>query len=134
MIRALGKTDHAAAIVFWFQMTTLILAPAGHALVEGELIGLPPSHLWPYLVGTGLTATAGQVLMTNAYRLEKASVIAAASYAGPLWAVLLDLVVFGVLPAGWALVGGALVLGAGLTLVLTHRPRVSTKSHATYPA
>jgi drug/metabolite transporter (DMT)-like permease len=133
MIRALGKTDNAPAIVFWFQATTLVLAVPAYGLLEGALLPLPPSHLWPYLVGTGLAATAGQVLMTNAYRMEKASVIAAASYAGPLWAASLDLVVFGVVPSGWALAGGALVVGAGLTLVLTTR-QASASAPSEVPA
>jgi len=123
MIRALGKTDNAPAIVFWFQLTTLVLAIPSYALLEGGMIPLPPSHLWPYLAGCGLAATAGQVLMTNAYRLDKAPVVAAASYAGPLWAVGMDIVVFEVLPSGWALVGGALVVGAGLVLVFRAEPK-----------
>ncbi len=117
-IRALGKTDHPLAIVFWFQVITLVLAVPAYVLTEGAVLPLPPAHLLPYLVGTGLAATAGQVLMTNAYRLEKASIVAAASYAAPLWAALLDLVLFDAVPSGAALVGGAMVVGAGLLLVL----------------
>lgn len=122
-IRALGKTDHPLAIVFWFQVITLVLAVPGYALTEGGALPLPPSHLWPYLAGTGIAATAGQVLMTNAYRLEKASIVAAASYAAPLWAAALDMAVFGLAPSGTAVLGGTLVVGAGLLLVLRGGPR-----------
>lgn len=116
-IRALGRTDHPLAVVFWFQIITLVLAVPAYVAVEGSAMPLPPTDLMPYLVGTGLAATAGQVFMTHAYRLEKASVIAAASYAAPLWAALIDLVIFDVVPSGVALGGGAMVVGAGLLLV-----------------
>ena len=44
----------------------------------------------------------------------------------PLWAASIDLVVFGVVPSAWAIVGGALVIGAGLILLFWDKPRAST--------
>lgn len=116
-LRKLGETDPPAVIVFWYQAVCTVLAVAGIFVMTGAPPALPPLHLWPWLALTGITATAGQLVMSEAYRLERASVVAAASYVGPLWAMLGDLIVFGALPTRWALSGGALVIAAGLVLV-----------------
>jgi len=120
-LRGLAPTDDPYAIVFWYQASSLLLALLGVTLSEGAAPALPPPHLWPWLAVVGVSASLGQVVMTHAYRIEKASTVAAASYVGPLWAMIGDLLVFGALPSGWALAGGALVVGAGLALVLRRR-------------
>ncbi|MFW6051323.1 MAG: DMT family transporter [Myxococcota bacterium] len=120
-IRHLGRTDDARAIVFWFQVVVLVLAFGALAALGRAPSALPPPHLWPYLAGCGVAATVGQMLLTRAYALDPAPVVAAASYTGPLFAVLADLAVFGVLPGVPVVVGGGLVVGAGLVLVLSGR-------------
>src|SRR5690606_19497526 len=65
----------------------------------------------------GATAVCGQLLMTHAYKLDKAAPTAAASYSGPLWAYALDYVLFDVTPTSIGLLGGALVLCAGAIVV-----------------
>ena len=66
----------------------------------------------------GCFATAGQLLLTKAYALDRAGVVAAASNIAPLWAVLIDLALFATWPTPTALIGGALILVASLGLVL----------------
>lgn len=114
-LRVLGRTEHPAAVVFVFQTVVGILAFAALAATAG--LSLPPSHLWPYVLGAGVFATGGQLVMTEAYRQDRAAVVAAASYAGPLWGVLGDVLLFAVLPSGLDWVGGALIVGAGVLLV-----------------
>lgn len=114
-LRALGKTDRPANVVFWFQAVVTVFAFS--ALLLGDGIHLPPQHLWGKLAAIGLVGTAGQIAMTRAYALDRASTVAAASYTSPIFALIGDLVVFAVVPTwnGW--LGGALVIGAGLMLV-----------------
>lgn len=126
MVRKLGQTERPLAIVFWFQAITLVLALGAIAVTTAELPPIPPSHLWPWLAGIGVAATAGQVLMTRAYAIDRASVVAAASYAAPLWSVLGDLVAFGVMPTGWVIAGGLLVVGAGVILIFS-RPTIPAR-------
>jgi drug/metabolite transporter (DMT)-like permease len=70
------------------------------------------------LFAVGAFATAGQLLLTRAYAVERAPVVAAASYAGVLWAFLLDLIVFGETPTVWVFAGGGLVVLSSLYLAL----------------
>jgi len=117
-VRHLGKSDDPRVIVFWFQIGACCLAFLLYVGVHGNALPVPPMHLWGWLAAVGLFATAGQILMTFAYKQEQASRVAAAGYAGPLFGLLGDVLVFGDWPAPLALLGGVLVVGAGLLLVL----------------
>ncbi len=116
-IRALGGTDRPEAVVVWFQAALLVLASVALLVVEDRWIEWPTAELLPYLVLTGVMATFGQLLMTHAYRLDRAATVAAASYTSPLWAVAVDALVFSTLPGGHVWLGGSIIVGAGLFLV-----------------
>jgi drug/metabolite transporter (DMT)-like permease len=117
-LRKLGPSDHPAVVVFWFQLSSSVLAlPAAAVAAGGAWPALPSPGLWPAVLGVGAMATLGQALMTRAYRAERAAAVAAADYSAPVWALLLDLALFGLWPEPLALAGGALVVGAGLWLV-----------------
>lgn len=122
VLRKLGRTDGALVIVFWFQLGGALLAFAVSPLLDGQPVHWPRGHQWLPLLVVGVTATLGQLLMTRAYALDRAASVAAASYTGPVWALLVDVVVFATLPAPLALLGGALVVGAGLWLILGPSP------------
>jgi len=116
-LRALGRTEDARTVVFWFQASLLPFSLL--ALSFAPSAPLPDFH-WPLIAALGsigITAVLGQLLMTQAYKLDRASLTAAASYTGPLWAYLVDYAVFGVIPTPLGLVGGAMVVSAGLYLV-----------------
>lgn len=117
-VRKLGRTDNPFALVFWFQLAICVLAFVAYAAVEGHALPLPPTSLWPVLLGVGVVTTGGQLAMTKAYQLDKASTVAAASYAAPLFAVIGDVIVFSIWPDAWAIGGGVLIVGAGAVLVL----------------
>ena len=55
--------------------------------------------------------------MTMAYKKEKAAVVAVASYAGPLMAVLADAMAFSTLPSWNGYFGGAIIIIAGVLLI-----------------
>jgi drug/metabolite transporter (DMT)-like permease len=119
-LRLAASHDHGRTIVFWFHVT--MVAAAGTAImVEQGGVPLPPRHLWPLVLGVGLSATAGQLLITRAYALGRAPVVAAASYAGVLWALVADILVFGLRPGWTVVIGGVLVLG-GTSLTLGRFP------------
>lgn len=121
-LRRLGSTDNPQAIVFWFHVGVAILALLV-MLATGEALRLPDVALLPVLGGIAVAATAGQLSMTRAYALERAPAVAAASYVAPVWALLGDVVAFGIWPGLNAWIGGALVIGPSLWLVW--RGRVS---------
>ncbi len=116
-LRALMRTDDSRVVVFYFHAVLAVAFFGVMAVDSGGLPALPSGDLLPILVGVGLTATAGQLLMTQAYAEDRAPVVAAARYSTPLWGVLIDLVIFGVLPDWNVWAGGALLISAGLALI-----------------
>ncbi len=112
-VRAL-KSEHSASVVFWFQLFVTVVCGVIWLATDSSL---PPAHLLWVLVGVGALASLGQWLMTQAYAADRAANVAAASYVSPLFGAAMDWIAFSELPTWQALVGGALVIGAGLWLV-----------------
>ena len=112
-LRALSRTDTTESMVFSF--TFLLAVGAGLLSIPGWTTVLL-AH-WPLLVGIGLFGSLGQHFITEAFRNAPASVVTPFEYTALLWGVLLDLVVWGVLPGAVTLAGGAIVIGAGLFLI-----------------
>ena len=110
------RNEHSGIIVLWFQSGSGILAMMACLLTLGT-IPLPPKHLWMPLLGVGLMATLGQLLMTLAYKRSKAATVATASYAGPLVAVVADIVAFTIYPTWNVYVGGTIVVLSGVLLL-----------------
>ncbi len=124
-LRALGPTEDPRTVVLGFQIFSIVAAGLWIGLAEEGWPGLPQSDLWPWLLGVGLGAHFGQLLITWAYQVERAAPVSAASHLAPLWAILLDWWVFGVLPRPLALLGGLTLLGAAAALIWLgqRRPR-----------
>ena len=112
-LRLLARTDTTESMVFWF--TVLLAAGAGLLAIPGW-VPLAMPH-WPLFVGIGVTGAIAQHFITEAFRHAPAAVVAPFEYTALLWGVVLDLVVWGVLPGGVTLAGGAIVIGAGLYLL-----------------
>ena len=117
-LRRLGQSEDARAIVVWTQLGIVILSLILVLGSTGGLPDIPAPALWGWLLGVGCFAASGQLLMTKAYALDRAGVVAAASNISPLWAVLIDLAMFSAWPTTTAVIGGALILIASLGLML----------------
>jgi drug/metabolite transporter (DMT)-like permease len=120
-VRSLAQTDETPAVVFWFQFGSTLLAGAILVAATGHPPALPPVHLWGPVVSIGVTATIGQVLMTRGYARDQASVVAGATYSEPLVTLLADVAVFATWPPLQSFVGGALIIAAGLPILLKQR-------------
>jgi drug/metabolite transporter (DMT)-like permease len=117
-VRSLAQTDETPAVVFWFQFGSTLIAGAVLIAATGGLPPLPSPHLWGPIVGIGITATLGQILMTRGYSRDQASVVAGATYSEPLVTLLADVAVFATWPPVQSFVGGALIIAAGLPILL----------------
>jgi drug/metabolite transporter (DMT)-like permease len=133
-VRAIVREDDARVVVFYFQIGAAVLAAGAVALTEGRLPVWPPAHLWPHLFGIGVTAAVGQMLMTQAYVFDRAPVIAAATYTAPIWGIIADITIFGLVPDGLAIAGGLLILGSGMVLIFDLRPPWARKPASREPA
>ena len=127
-LRALGPTEKPAAVVFWFQLGATPMALGLWLLSSAEPIDMPPTPLWPILLAVGLFATLGQFFLTRAYQASRAAEVAAAGNVGPLFAALLDLLLFDRWPGPSTLVGGALVMGSIAWLMMG--PRAGTEGES----
>jgi len=116
-IRSLVRTEKSAVIVMWFSLTAsavgLLTMPFGwHSL-----------DLWQttFLVGAGICGGVAQIFMTEAYRHAEASTVAPFEYTSILFAIAVGYFAFGEQPTIHIIVGGAIVIGAGIFIVWRER-------------
>ena len=112
-VRKLAQRDSPEAMVFWF---LVLLSLFAGAIAAFDWQPMRPGHGW-IVAAIGLTGAMGQIAITHAFRLGEASQIAPLEYAGLVWVVLLDLLVWHVLPDGLTWVGAAIIVASGLYLV-----------------
>ncbi len=128
-VRRLGSTDDPRIIVLWFMIAALVVATIALVAIEGTPFRMPPTDLLPYLVAVGVTAALGQLLMTLAYKRDRAVVVAAAAYSAPIWAVAIDVAAFDLIPGTNVIIGGSVIVAAGLVLLLRREPAPDAASY-----
>jgi drug/metabolite transporter (DMT)-like permease len=113
LVRRLAKTEPAATIVLWFSLVAslmgLLTIPFGWVPLSWEQALL--------LVGAGICGGIAQILMTEAYRYAEASTVAPFEYTSMILGIVSGYYFFADLPTLYTLVGGAIVIGAGLFIV-----------------
>ena len=85
------------------------------------------------MVACGLMASFCFVLLAAGYRLAEANAVAPFEYAALPWGVLWGYLVFGSLPDGFTLVGGALIVGSGLFVIFRERSLARATARAQGP-
>ena len=70
-----------------------------------------------FLIGTGLCGGIGQILMTESYRHADMSTIAPFEYTSMLLGIVIGYFVFSEVPTLYTIVGGTIVVGAGLFII-----------------
>jgi len=116
-VRILTRTDTTASIVFWAigLMTLfcgLLALPDWRPIRPGD---------WLPIAGIGVFGAIAQHLLTEAFRLAPASVIAPFEYTALLWGMLIDWAVWSVFPSAHLFVGGGIVIASGLYLIWRER-------------
>lgn len=102
-----------AILVVWALAGTSTL---GSLLMFDRTWQVPSPREALLLVGTGATASAAQVLTTMGYRRLEASVAAIYSYLTPFFAVVLDALLFAHRPELATVLGGGLIVVAGVVM------------------
>lgn len=111
------------------QPLTILIWSTGAGLVAIAPLGLldwrPPTFQeWSFLLAIAACHVAGQYLTIRAFMLASASLIAPFSYSTLLWAILIGMFAFDSFPDGPTLIGGALLVAAGV--YVWHRERQVT--------
>lgn len=130
--RVLGRTETAAAMTFWGNLTFLASALAlaavfgsgGHegathpslAFLTRGWQPMPTRDLLLFMA-CGLIASIGLSLLTYAYRVAPSSSVAPFEYSFIIWGVLWGWLFWAQLPTALAWAGIALLIGAGLLVI-----------------
>ena len=131
--RRLGLRESAATLAFYIQITFLTFSTVvGLAIGDGRAHDpdsgaalafltrawiVPPVADIPVLLLAGLGSAFGGLLISQAYRLCEAALVAPFEYAALPMAILWGFLVFGDWPDALAWAGITLIMAAGLTMV-----------------
>lgn len=113
LVRRLVQTERSATIVIWFSLTASSVA----------LLTLPFGWQWLLwwqalaLVCAGICGGIGQIMMTEAYRYAEVSVVAPFEYTSLILGIAVGYLVFGDLPTVYTIVGGVIVIAAGIFII-----------------
>lgn len=118
LVRKLTATETIAAIVFYFTVTA--------TAISGAILPFYwVTPTWPdlgLLIAVGLCGGVAQLLMTRAFKLAPASLIAPFEYSAMIWAVTFGWVIWRELPDAAIWTGSAIVIASGLYIL--HRETV----------
>ena len=113
-IRVLARTERTVTITFWFTLSLLLLTG----------IAMPWFWVTPrswtdllLLALVGLFGGSAQLLMTRAYSIAPAAVVAPFDYTHLLWAVLFGWYLWGDFPDLQTWIGCAIVIASGLYIL-----------------
>jgi len=110
-IRRMGEAgEHGVAIVLWFAIASTVVS----AVLTIPVWVTPTAWEWALLVVIGVVSAGAQLLMTEAYRRGEPTLLAPFEYSALLWTMLLGVMVWGEWPGPVALLGFAVLVGAGL--------------------
>jgi drug/metabolite transporter (DMT)-like permease len=127
--RKLGSTESSTVMSFYQNGAYLlgaIVAGLIFTIVDmGEVTHpsvrfLTRAWVWPdavdfvMMASCGFIASAGMILLSQAYKLAPANVVATFEYTGILWAPLWGFLFFAEVPQSTTMAGGALIVGAGV--------------------
>ncbi|NND91777.1 MAG: DMT family transporter [Granulosicoccus sp.] len=120
----LSRTDSVASLVFSFNLCvgliSLILLP-----FYWSPMNLTHSML---LICLALLAVSGHYLITLAFSISEASLLAPFEYTAVLWALTFDLLIWQTTPALSTGLGATIIIASGLFMV--HRERINLASRA----
>ena len=117
LIRQMTKTENVSAIIFYFFVTascfSLITIYWGWVIPDWSTFGL--------MVLAGVFGGLGQILMTKSYSVAEASLVAPFDYINVVWNVVIGIVIFGEYPSHAVVIGGGIVVLAGMFVVYRER-------------
>jgi drug/metabolite transporter (DMT)-like permease len=112
-IRQMVKTEHTAAIVFYFSCTAAILSlltlPFGWVVPDLGTVAL--------MIATGLIGGVAQILVTSSFRFAPASMLAPYDYASMLFSILIGYFWFSEVPTAVMLAGAMLVILGNVVVI-----------------
>lgn len=127
--------QNAAFIVGGSLITGIVAMTSMENVTHPSIAFLVRPWVWPTLLdflmmaACGVVASAGMILLSQAYRMAPANKVATFEYTGILWTPLWGFLFFGEVPGARTIAGAALIVGAGL-FVLNASGRGSARQAA----
>ncbi|KFY08154.1 hypothetical protein V492_06489 [Pseudogymnoascus sp. VKM F-4246] len=120
MIRVIGTRAHALMSVNYFAFLGTFGSAAALLTVPGMSFTMPHgAREWVLVVLLGVLGFALQFLLTAGLQLDRSSKATSMLYTQVLFALSFDFAIWGVLPGGWSLFGGAIVIASTLWSALS---------------
>src|SRR5690606_18477700 len=117
LVRSLVHSEKTATIVLWFSLVAsavaLLTVPFGWQALTWQQTLL--------LVSAGFCGGIGQIFMTSAYRHAEVSTVAPFEYTSMILAIVVGYLAFDDVPTVHMLIGGAIVVGAGIFIIWRER-------------
>jgi drug/metabolite transporter (DMT)-like permease len=111
--RILSRTDAPEHIMFW----VLTLMGIGVApLAWQQWVPVQMAH-WAPLLALAVTGFLGQLALTKAFSMGKASIVAPFEYTALAWGVGFDWILWQTLPDRYTYIGAAIIIASGIYLV-----------------
>jgi len=111
--RILARTDAPEHIMFWvLAMMGIGVAP----LAWQQWVPVQMDH-WLPLLALAVSGFLGQLALTKAFSIGKASIVAPFEYTALAWGVGIDWALWQTLPDMYTLLGAAIIIGSGIYLV-----------------
>lgn len=103
----------------WTMMFYVVLFPLLFSALAQPFLWRPPQpgHL-PLFLGMAVLGTLGLTLITQAFRMAPAAIVAPFDYTALIWASLFGWLFWGEVPALWTYAGAAVIIASGIYIVL----------------
>ncbi|KUI70900.1 hypothetical protein VM1G_05780 [Cytospora mali] len=132
-IRVIGNRAHALMSVNYFAFVATVGSTVALLAIPG--IGFVKPHSvreWVLLLLMGLLGFILQFLLTKGLTLDKSPKATSMLYTQVIFALMFDWAIWGVLPGGWSLFGGAIVIASTLWSAL-HKTKAAKPKEASKP-
>ncbi|PRD46000.1 EamA family transporter [Phyllobacterium phragmitis] len=113
LVRRLVQTERTPTIVIYFSLTSTIIGLL--TLPFGWVMPTPAQALM--LIGAGFAGGIAQIFLTQCYRYAEMSTIAPFEYTSMLLGLAIGYLVFGDVPTMQMIIGGTVVIGAGIFII-----------------
>lgn len=129
-IRVIGDRAHTLMSVNYFAFVATLGSAAALLVLPGIGFVVPASpREWALLLLMGVLGFVLQFLLTRGLTLDKSPKATSMLYTQVLFALAFDWAIWGVLPGGWSLFGGAIVIASTLWSAL-HKTKAAAPKEA----
>ncbi len=109
-MRVLGKTESPTTVVFYYMSISVVVTGLAQPFFWKSVSA---DFLW-LMLGVGISAAIGQMLMSYSLKIAEASIITPFKYSGIIWAIIFDLVIWDLAPIVSTIVGGLIITLSGI--------------------